>query len=105
MPSGNLDRYITIESYTEAQSSSGYPVRTYSTYSQVWAERLPSSGDESVIDNQITAKQGVDWMIRYDSGVNEKMRISYGSEYYNIESVEEIGRRYYLKLKTYRVDA
>ena len=104
MPLGKLDRVITIQNFTTSANNYGEEIKTWGTYATCWAEKIEASGGEDVTLDQIVAKQRVDFRIRYNSGVNEKMRILYASEYYNIENKQEEGRRDYLLLKTYKID-
>ena len=104
MPLGKLDRYITIQTFTTSPNSYGEEIKTWSTYLSCWAQRVEASGGEGVTFDQVVAKQTIDFRVRYDSGINEKMRILYDSDYYNIENIQEEKRRDYLMLKTYKVD-
>lgn len=106
MPSGNLDRYITIQQPSYSDSAYGdNEVVSYSTYTQCWAEKTDLAGTEDDDMAQISAQQFVKWKIRYDSGVHERMRILYDSKYYDITSIQEIGRRHFLEILSSRSDA
>ena len=103
MKLGNLDRYIVIESYTEAADSYGEKVKTWSTYHSTFANMNITSGTEQVSADELTGKLNVDWTIRYKSGINEKMKISYDGEYYQITAVLMEGRDSMMILKSYRL--
>lgn len=103
MKLGNLDRYITIQTYTEAADSYGEKIKTWATYHSCYANMSNTSGEEKILTDQLMAKNNVDWTIRYKSGITEKMRISYGSEYYQITAVLLDGRDKWMILKSYKL--
>ena len=102
---GKLDRIVTIQNYTLAAND----YSTKRTKSWVnYATGVPASkdytpgnvGNETVEAHQQVSVSGGIWVIRYDSGVNDKMRIVYGGVNYYITRVQEIGRSRGLKLTT-----
>ena len=104
MPLGNLDRYIVIQNFTEAENTYGEPIKTWATYATIWGEKIEEDGGETIRENQIESKQRITWKVRYNSGITNEMRIYFNSVYYNIENITEVGRSAYLMLKTYKVD-
>lgn len=102
---GRLDRIVTIESYTMASNQySSKRIKTWTTYkSGVPASkdyRSGSGSDEMIEADQRVSVSGGIWVIRYDSGVTDKMRILYDSKYYYIVRVKEIGRGRGMELTT-----
>ncbi len=100
-----LDRRVIIQTYTVTKDSYGEPVKTWGTLSTVWAkfeDRLVGFENEESKE-QVAVNVKFIW-IRYLSTVKEKMRISYNSEYYYIDSLTEIGREKWLKLKVEKRD-
>ena len=104
MQIGNLDRRITVQTSTTSTDAVGQPIETWATYRKAWAMLTYDRGDEYFEADQKTAVRIVKFIIRYDSGVTEKMRICYGSGLYDIRAIEEIGRQKYLVLKTEKRD-
>lgn len=104
MQIGDLDRRITIQQATTASDVFGEQVETWSTYRKVWAKLSYESGNEFFEADQKTAVRTVKFTVRYDSSITEVMRISYNSAYYDIRSIEEVGRNRYLVLKTEKRD-
>ena len=90
---GRMDRRITLQTATETQNTSGEPVPTWSDLATVWARVTPQSTAESFQDDQEHATRQTVFRIRYRSDVNEKTRISYDSQTYDITGIVEIGRR------------
>ena len=84
---------IVIQQTTETQDAYGELDDTWSTYATVWADKIEGKGAERYSAAKETAFSPVVFMIRTDSGVTEKMRISYDSKIYDIISVDKIGRR------------
>lgn len=95
----NLDRQIVIETPTYTQDAAGQSIPTWSTYLTVQAHKVEYKGTETEQSSQTTSKNIVDLRIRYRSGVNAKMRVFYNSQYYNIITATEEGRKDYMLLK------
>ena len=105
MPLGNLDRKITIQYYPQTRGSTwGEVLKVWTTYATCWGQKIEATGKEELDTDQVVSKQMIQWRIRYDSGVNERMRIYYDGDYYNIESIQEEKRRRYLVLNTLKTD-
>lgn len=95
---GTLDRFITIQSPTETVSSTtGERAMTWTTFAQVWATVTypisPLSGNEGLEQGRETAVTPVEFMIWFRTDINEKMRISYDSSYFNILRINKVGGR------------
>ena len=97
---GNLDKRITLQSYTTATDAYGQKVETYSTLATVWAWVRYGSGSERIMANRETAVADCIFVIRFRSTVTEKTRILYGSDYYDIIHIAHStdGRRRYMEL-------
>lgn len=98
MRAGDLDRRITIEQATAGTDDYGAPTQTWATLAQVWAQVKPVRGQEYFAAQQVNARVDTVFKIRHRTDITTAMRISYGSEYYDIQSVLEIGRREGLEL-------
>lgn len=99
---GVLRERIVLESVSEARSSTGHPVQTWSTLATVWAklEYVPVFSDERNMTDRKTAEQTVVFTIRYrtDITINEKVRILYNSQYYDITAVAVMPDKFYMTL-------
>lgn len=92
---GRMDKKIIIQEFSEdspSYDSYGAPSGLWETYATVWAEKVDQKGRE-FFSSGVVAEGTSIFRIRYDSGVTTKMRISYDSEYWDIKSITEIGRR------------
>jgi SPP1 family predicted phage head-tail adaptor len=103
MQLGDLDRRIVIEQYTTTTDAYGQRVESWTTFATVWAKIMYEGGGEDFEAEQKTANRIVKFLIRYAS-VTEKMRVSYASAYYDIENIEEVGRKNYLVLRCKKND-
>lgn len=94
MKPGNLDRRIDIQALTETRGAAGGIVATWATLKTVWAEKLPSSGNEFRAAQSRHAETSQVFRIRYYSGLSETThRISYSDRVYDILHIAEEGRR------------
>jgi len=84
---GQLDRRITIQSFTTTTDDFGEVVKSFTTLANVWAKVIEKSGKEGEDGNQIVASKSVEFFIRYRSDINEQMRIQYNNETYKIEAI------------------
>lgn len=100
MKAGELDRRITLETYTTTKNSYGEEEKTWSTLATVWAKIDYSGGTEDFEADKNTAIGRVRFSIRHRTDVTEQTRILYESEYYDILAINEIGRREGLELIT-----
>ena len=87
MNPGDLDRRIVIQSLTESIDDYGQAVQTFSTLATVWSKVEEKSGSEGEEGDQIKAVKGVNFTIRYRTGITEKMRVSYDSNTYLVQAV------------------
>ena len=100
MNPGGMDRRVTIERYTATTDSWGHPTKTWSTLAEVWAQKKEVRAVERTEQAQIVALSFTQFRIRYRNDVDTTMRISYGSQYYYITAVKELGRQEGLEIST-----
>jgi len=101
---GGLDRRIVVQVAGTAANDYGESVKTWSTYTTVWAqiERKPAAIEKNS-GEQIVSVNNVVFNIRYSStttNINATYRISYGGDIYNILGVHEVGRNDMIRLIT-----
>jgi SPP1 family predicted phage head-tail adaptor len=84
---GQLDRRITIQSFTTSTDDFGEVIKSFTTLANTWAKVVEKSGSEGEEGNQIVATQKVEFFIRYRSDINEQMRIVYEGNTYTIEAI------------------
>jgi len=84
---GQLDRRITIQSFSTTTDDFGEVVKSFTTLANVWAKVEEKRGNEGEDGNQLVATKRVEFFIRYRSDINEQMRITYNNETYKIEAI------------------
>lgn len=94
MHAGKMDRRITIERRGFARNSTGEEVEGWSPQFQCWASVTWVGGGEQLGQGQRVATQNVQFGIRFRSGISPKdYRVVYDGATYEIEDVQETGRR------------
>lgn len=84
---GQLDRRITIQSFTTTTDDFGEVIQSFTTLADVWAKVEEKNGSEGEEGNQLMATKRVEFFIRYRSDINEQMRIVYNGLTYKIETI------------------
>ena len=84
---GQMDRRITIQTFTTTTDDFGEVVKSFTTLAEVWAKVEEKRGNEGEDGNQIVATKRVEFLIRYRSDINEQMQIQYTNETYKIEAI------------------
>lgn len=92
-----MDEEIVIQSYTESRNASGEQVLSWATYATLLArvEWQDVGLKETHSANQQTAFRRIAFWIRYDSEIDEKMRITYRSQILDIQGIRVEGRDRY----------
>lgn len=91
---GRLDRRITIQARSVTQDSFGAEIATWADDTTVWAEVRPIRGSERWAAMEVTADLPMKFTIRWRNEPSTvDNRIVYGGRIYDIQSVNEIGRR------------
>jgi SPP1 family predicted phage head-tail adaptor len=97
---GQLDKRITIQHRHDATDAWNHGVVTYGSPQTVWASVNFRSGRETQSAEQRVNVDRVFFTIRPNSNVNVTDRVSYAGAFYDIESIETIGRGAGLRLIT-----
>jgi SPP1 family predicted phage head-tail adaptor len=87
MENGQLRHLILIEEYSASTNDFGEEVKTWITYKKTRAKISPFSGKEFMAAQSIQSEINTRMVVRFDSGIIPKMRISYRGVVYNIEAV------------------
>lgn len=90
---GQLDRRITIQSFSTTTDAFGQKTKSFGTLASVWAKVVEKVGDEGENGDMISATKRVDFFIRYRSDINEQMRITYDSKTYKIHAIQSADAR------------
>ena len=101
---GRLDKRIDIQVRTVSTDSWNHGVVSYSTQNTVWASVNFKGGRETQSAEQRVNVDRVFFTIRPFDNVAVTDRISYAGAFYDIQSIETIGRGCGLRLITTRRD-
>lgn len=93
MNPGMYDRTIIIERPTVVNTN-GSVTKTWAVlHSKVPAWKRPTGGNESVNADKFESVERAIWQTPYFNNLTVKDRIKDGTNYWNIESITEVGRR------------
>lgn len=87
MRAGKLRHTVIIQSATEALDGFGEAVKTWAEYAKARASVEPLQGREFYAAQQFNSEVKVKIRMRFLDGVTPKMRISFNSKIYNIQSI------------------
>ena len=99
-----LDKKVIIEQSTYSKDGlTNEQTDTWSTFATVWAKH-----DDVTLEkfeaNQEVAVGDSQWMIRWLSGVHEKMRINDGGVYHYIKGIKTTDRNITISIRTEKRD-
>jgi SPP1 family predicted phage head-tail adaptor len=96
----SFDKRIIIQRPAVVVSpDSGDETIVYNDLITVWAaEEDLLQGSEKETEGQILATQKINFIIRWRLGMDKTDRIFYDNDTYDIELIQKLGRRKYLKL-------
>lgn len=92
MRAGSLDRKIELQTWTEAESAIGEPIKTFKRLAYVFARVVPINGNEVLKSGRPIASKTAKFIIRYRNDLTTVNRIVYAGENWNILSMAELGR-------------
>lgn len=98
MMAGRLDRRIRIEQRTVTRAEDGSEVSTWTLFAVVWAQALPSRGNERHAAGAEQADRDMRFRIRWRPGVSAAMRVVHEGTEWDIVAVAELGRRVGMEL-------
>ena len=102
MRSGRLNRRVTIQALSISKDQFNADIESWVDVTTVWAQIEPLRGREYWQAKQVVGEVTGRITIRYQQGIDEKMRIVYGDKTYNILAVinpEERNRTLQLLVK------
>lgn len=94
---GQLDRRIKLRTPLNTDTEYGHKKVTGFSDIDVWAKVEYLSGKEKGFDGVMSENEGISFTVRYRN-VTYRMRIQYDGKDYDIERIEEIGRKRFLKI-------
>jgi SPP1 family predicted phage head-tail adaptor len=87
MRAGKLRHRVVIQEIVGTRSNYGEELQTWKNVVTLWASVQPQRGAEKYESAQDVPNYSVKIRCRYYSGIDEKMRVSWGGKYYNIQAI------------------
>jgi len=99
---GSMCEKIAIQQVRTSRDVNGAEVVVWEDLMNVWAkvEEYFGGSDEKFLGDQQMIQRRTRFTIRYTDALNEKMRIVFQDDIYDINVIKEIGRRQYLEVQT-----
>jgi SPP1 family predicted phage head-tail adaptor len=97
---GEFRNRIALQSISLSTDAGGGQSTSFSTSATVWARAENISGTEGLFGNQIRGTARYKFLIRYNSSITEKFRISYNSKTFNIIHIKDLyeGKKRYQEI-------
>lgn len=96
---GELDEIITIEQRSIAIDNAGQQIESWSPYlTSIFCDIKYATATEKEDGGRITDFDVLIFYIRYDSGVNQAMRILYDNAIFDILGIKKVGRERFLEI-------
>jgi len=99
MIAGKLDKRLTFQMSEPSKELTGEEINTWVDCFHAWANIDYKGGKEPYEADKKTAINEVTFKLRFRRGINEKMRILFNGEIYDILHIAEIQRRQGLEIK------
>lgn len=93
MQAGKLRHKLIIQQQTPTKNEHKEDIITYTTFKEVYGDIQIGQGKEFYYASKVNAEITGAIKIRYLQGVNPTMRIQFGSRYFDILSVIDVGER------------
>lgn len=103
MRAGELDRFLTIQQATDVKVlGSGNTVTWADLHVNVHCRVLTKPAGEKFEQDRETSRTTKEFKIRWRSGLNEKMRVVFDGNNYDIVDIMELGRREAQVIKAFK---
>lgn len=104
---GELSREIIVQTASaDTVNDYGEPTSAWYNLHTLWAKIEWKGGEEKMDSEQTTNFERVEFTIRYKGDITPKMRVSYDGDFYDIESVAQVGgRKRFELLRTRKYDS
>lgn len=98
-----FDAYITFQTLKESEGPA-QNLDDYEDYISLWAESRFLRGKNFYAARAANIKTDVEFIIRYRTDLDEKMRIKFNDKFYEIEGILPLdNNRMYLVVKAYEI--
>ncbi len=86
---GELNRRIEVLEFVESRDDFGGVEQEWIVKGIVWAKIVPKTGTEQFENEQVKSEQKVKFFMRFFASMNEKNRIRYDNNLYEVISVAD----------------
>tara|TARA_R100001591_G_scaffold113692_2_gene127197 strand:- start:687 stop:1013 length:327 start_codon:yes stop_codon:yes gene_type:complete len=98
---GELDKRIALYTSSVSTDAWNHENKSRVLLETVWAKVIYKSGTETQTANQRVNVDRIEFLIRYRGGLSARnTEVQYGTDFYNVHSIEVIGRNEALRLIT-----
>tara|TARA_R100000084_G_scaffold77012_1_gene34950 strand:+ start:399 stop:773 length:375 start_codon:yes stop_codon:yes gene_type:complete len=115
LKAGELDTPIDVYTNTSTQNDFGEITKSKSLLKTIWAKLMltGTKGNEKTEDDTIRAESKVNFLVRYDTDLQmnsssispeDYFQILYESKYWNVSSMETLGRGKGILIRCYITD-
>lgn len=115
LKAGELDTPIDVYTNTSTQNDFGEITKSKSLLKTIWAKLMltGTKGNEKTEDDTIRAESKINFLVRYDSDLQmnsssispeDYFQILYESKYWNVSSMETLGRGKGILIRCYITD-
>lgn len=87
MNPAKMNKRITFQEFVSGTDSDGFPVESWADVKTVWAMIKTLQGREYFAAAAVQAENTTRFIIRYTTGLNTDMRISYNNRFFDIQSI------------------
>ena len=88
-----LRKRIVLEQPLSQADGAGGLTLSWQEFATIWAEILPRRASENLFAGQLENRASHKIMLRYLAGIDTKMRIKFGTRYFNIISILNVEER------------
>lgn len=90
---GRLRHRIIIEKPTRTKDAAGGTIETFATFAEMWAEIIPTSGDEFFESQRVDTAITHRIRIRHIDGVLPDMRVNFKGRFFDIRRIQHVAER------------
>ena len=87
---GELDTPIEVYYYTNTQNDYGEITQSTTLLKTIWAKIMPKSGTEGVEDATITATRKIEFLVRWDTALEQNSATKSPEEYFTIKYLNKV---------------
>lgn len=103
-PIGAMRERIVVQSFTDTPDAEGQPIRTWSTFTTLWARNTFLSGKELEGMQKINEQVQARFIVRYRTDLTELMRVTWRGSTWNIHAFLPTEDKFFMSLLVSRIE-